>query len=186
VAEQRFDLGPELQIVFANPVQILSSLLWRQIAGGQKEVRDDLVAIHSVHRSEVNQACQLCHLNSIGSRWPWPLGRSPGDFSLFSNMARIYEGDSERNSLLVSQTQTNAITKGRPTMLVLNRKEGQGVNISDQIKVRILSVNGNRVRIGIEAPRNVRIHRHEIYEDRKSGQVPIEPSTQRAVPAIGT
>lgn len=71
-------------------------------------------------------------------------------------------------------------------MLVLNRKEGQGVNISDQIKVRILSVNGNRVRIGIEAPRNVRIHRHEIYEDRKSGQVPIEPSTQRAVPAIGT
>jgi carbon storage regulator len=49
-------------------------------------------------------------------------------------------------------------------MLVLNRKQGQGVNIDDQIKVRILSVNGNRVRIGIEAPQDVRIHREEIYK----------------------
>jgi carbon storage regulator len=49
-------------------------------------------------------------------------------------------------------------------MLVLNRKQGQGVNINHQIKVRILSVSGNRVRIGVEAPQEVSIHRDEIYE----------------------
>jgi len=49
-------------------------------------------------------------------------------------------------------------------MLVLTRKQGQGIKIDHRIEVRILSLNGNKVRIGIEAPPEVSIHREEIYE----------------------
>jgi carbon storage regulator len=49
-------------------------------------------------------------------------------------------------------------------MLVLTRRTGEKINIGDDIVVTVLEVRGNQVRIGIEAPRNVSVHRKEIYE----------------------
>lgn len=46
-------------------------------------------------------------------------------------------------------------------MLVLTRKEGQHINIGEDITVTITSIRGKQVRIGIEAPKNVPIHRPE-------------------------
>jgi carbon storage regulator len=48
-------------------------------------------------------------------------------------------------------------------MLILTRKSGQSVHIGDEIKITIVEVKGNQVRIGVDAPRNVTVHREEIY-----------------------
>lgn len=49
-------------------------------------------------------------------------------------------------------------------MLILTRKSGEGIRIGDSITLRIIEVRGNQVRLGIEAPKNVSVHREEIYE----------------------
>lgn len=49
-------------------------------------------------------------------------------------------------------------------MLVLQRSVGETICIADNIKIKVLSVKGGYVRIGIVAPREIPIHREEIYE----------------------
>lgn len=49
-------------------------------------------------------------------------------------------------------------------MLILTRRVGETLNIGDDVTTTVLGVNGNQVRIGINAPRNVAVHRSEIYE----------------------
>lgn len=49
-------------------------------------------------------------------------------------------------------------------MLILTRRISESVIIGDDVKVTVLGVNGNQIRIGIEAPKDVSIHREEIYE----------------------
>lgn len=48
-------------------------------------------------------------------------------------------------------------------MLILTRKSGESINIGDDIIISILEVNGKSVRVGIEAPSSMSIHREEIY-----------------------
>lgn len=49
-------------------------------------------------------------------------------------------------------------------MLVLTRKVGEVLKIGDDVEVVILGVKGNQARIGVNAPKNVAVHREEIYE----------------------
>ena len=57
-------------------------------------------------------------------------------------------------------------------MLVLTRKPGQSIIIGDDIEVQILSVAGEKVRLGITAPREVGIFRDEVYERIEAGEAP--------------
>jgi carbon storage regulator len=50
------------------------------------------------------------------------------------------------------------------TMLVLTRKPGQSIMIGDGVEVQVLSVAGEKVRLGITAPRDVSIFRNEVYD----------------------
>ncbi len=49
-------------------------------------------------------------------------------------------------------------------MLILTRKFGENIRIGDKIKIIILDVKGGQVKLGIDAPPNVAVHREEIYE----------------------
>lgn len=49
-------------------------------------------------------------------------------------------------------------------MLILTRRAGETVMIGNDISITVLGVKGNQVRIGINAPRDVAVHREEIYE----------------------
>jgi carbon storage regulator len=48
-------------------------------------------------------------------------------------------------------------------MLVLSRKKGESIVIDDQIEVTVIAVEGDVIKLGIEAPKNISIHRKEIY-----------------------
>jgi len=52
-------------------------------------------------------------------------------------------------------------------MLVLSRKKGQSVIINDNIEITILEVQGDQVRLGIAAPKDVSIHRKEVFLEIK-------------------
>lgn len=58
-------------------------------------------------------------------------------------------------------------------MLILTRRVNETLMIGDDIKITVLSVKGNQAQIGIEAPRDVDVHREEIYH-RIKNNVPQE------------
>ena len=56
-------------------------------------------------------------------------------------------------------------------MLVLARKPNQSIMIGDDIEIRIVDVKGDQVKIGITAPKNIRVDRKEIYEVIKNANI---------------
>ena len=65
-------------------------------------------------------------------------------------------------------------------MLVLTRKTTESIQIGDEISITVLEVRGNQVRLGIDAPRQVPVHRLEIYEAlREHGGEAFDPRTVR-------
>jgi carbon storage regulator len=63
-------------------------------------------------------------------------------------------------------------------MLILTRRIGEVLRIGDDVSITILGVKGNQVRIGIDAPKDVAVHREEIYQRIKREQAQsLEPQT---------
>ena len=55
-------------------------------------------------------------------------------------------------------------------MLVLSRKKSESIIIRDDIVVMVVEVHGDKVRLGIEAPKEVSVHRREVYEKIKESE----------------
>jgi carbon storage regulator len=61
-------------------------------------------------------------------------------------------------------------------MLILTRRVGETVMIGDDVTITVLGVKGNQVRVGINAPKHVAVHREEIYERIKREQQGAGPA----------
>jgi carbon storage regulator len=59
-------------------------------------------------------------------------------------------------------------------MLVLSRKKNESIVIDDRIVITVVEVRGDKVRLGIQAPRDVPVHRQEVYESlQKNAEQPV-------------
>lgn len=63
-------------------------------------------------------------------------------------------------------------------MLILTRRLGETLVIGDEVTVTVLGVKGNQVRIGVNAPKDVSVHREEIYERIRREQKDLLPSSR--------
>ncbi|MFT5692422.1 MAG: carbon storage regulator [Oceanicoccus sp.] len=59
-------------------------------------------------------------------------------------------------------------------MLILTRRIGESLIIGDDVKITVLAVKGNQVRVGVDAPKEVAVHREEIY-DRIQKEKNVDP-----------
>lgn len=71
-------------------------------------------------------------------------------------------------------------------MLILTRKLGESINIGDDIKITLLEIHGNQVRIGIEAPKDTKIYREEVFvkimeENKLAAQSKLDAVTRIAL-----
>jgi len=74
-------------------------------------------------------------------------------------------------------------------MLILTRRVGETVMIGDEVTVTVLGVKGNQVRIGVNAPKTVAVHREEIFERIKreqDGDAPASSSGTATTTKPGT
>ena len=49
-------------------------------------------------------------------------------------------------------------------MLILTRRTGENLRIGDDIEIKVLEMKGSQIRLGIQAPKNVTVHREEVYQ----------------------
>ncbi len=69
-------------------------------------------------------------------------------------------------------------------MLVLTRKLGESIAIDDHIKIRVVQIKGKQVRLGIEAPKDTKIHREEVYmaiQEQNQQSSVVSSDSSRAV-----
>lgn len=69
-------------------------------------------------------------------------------------------------------------------VLVLTRRIGQSLVIGDNIVLRVLEVKGDVVRLGVDAPREVRVHRQEVHDAVSAANQAASGSTDEAVAAL--
>ena len=65
-------------------------------------------------------------------------------------------------------------------MLVLSRKKNESIIINDDITIVVVEIRGDKVRLGVEAPKEVPVHRNEVYEAIRRNQGPEQRTRRRA------
>lgn len=66
-------------------------------------------------------------------------------------------------------------------MLVLSRKKGESIRIGEGVTVTIVEIRGDKVRLGVEAPRDVPVHRQEVIDAIRKAKELTEESTPEAL-----
>lgn len=70
-------------------------------------------------------------------------------------------------------------------MLVLSRQRDQTIMIGDDVEITIVDIRGDKVRLGITAPRHIQVHRKEVYDAIKRENEQAAKLAPRDVPGIG-
>lgn len=63
-------------------------------------------------------------------------------------------------------------------MLVLSRKKNESIVINNDIVITVVEIRGDKVRLGIEAPKDVPVHRQEVYEAIHGAKAPVANGAQ--------
>ena len=71
-------------------------------------------------------------------------------------------------------------------MLVLSRKKGQSIMIGNDIEISIIDIQGEQVRLGINAPGSIKVYRKEVYdeiikENREAAIIPVSPEQIKGI-----
>ena len=66
-------------------------------------------------------------------------------------------------------------------MLVLSRKKNESIVIDDRIKIVVVEIRGDKVRLGVEAPKEVPVHRQEVYEAIKRAEMPNQADASEPI-----
>jgi carbon storage regulator len=69
-------------------------------------------------------------------------------------------------------------------MLVLTRRAGESVMIGDDVIITVLEARGDVIRLGIQAPRDVQVHREEVYHELQAANQEAASPTEDAVVAV--
>jgi carbon storage regulator len=71
-------------------------------------------------------------------------------------------------------------------MLVLSRRKNESIMIGEQVQVMIVGIHGDKIRLGIEAPKSIPVHRKEVYETIHGGRrtYQIEPVKPKDISGI--
>ncbi|HEY0532160.1 MAG TPA: carbon storage regulator CsrA [Actinoplanes sp.] len=69
-------------------------------------------------------------------------------------------------------------------MLVLTRRAGESVMIGDDVVITVLEARGDVIRLGIQAPRDVQVHREEVYRELQAANREAASPTEDAVQAV--
>ncbi len=67
-------------------------------------------------------------------------------------------------------------------MLVLSRRPNESIVINDKIVITVIEIRGDKVRLGIEAPRDVPVHRSEVYTAIQNAAETVVPAQDNSVP----
>ena len=65
-------------------------------------------------------------------------------------------------------------------MLVLSRKKNESIVIDDRIKIVVVEIRGDKVRLGVEAPKEVPVHRQEVYDAIKRSEIQTDVAPEPA------
>ncbi len=55
-------------------------------------------------------------------------------------------------------------------MLILTRRIGESLMVGDEVIITVLGIRGNQVRVGVDAPKEIAVHREEVYDRIKNGE----------------
>ncbi len=69
-------------------------------------------------------------------------------------------------------------------MLVLTRRAGESVMIGDEVIITVLEARGDVIRLGIQAPRDIQVHREEVYRELRTANQEAASPTEDAVEAV--
>lgn len=69
-------------------------------------------------------------------------------------------------------------------MLVLTRKLGESIAIDDHIKIMVVQIKGKQVRLGIQAPKETKIHRQEVYESIQESNKEAAATSPKSVSQV--
>ncbi|MGX6607794.1 carbon storage regulator CsrA [Micromonosporaceae bacterium Da 78-11] len=69
-------------------------------------------------------------------------------------------------------------------MLVLTRRAGESVMIGDDVIITVLEARGDVIRLGIQAPRDVQVHREEVYRELQAANIAAASPSEDAVQAV--
>lgn len=69
-------------------------------------------------------------------------------------------------------------------MLILTRRIGESIRVGDDVVVTIFEVRGDSVRVGIDAPRSVQVHRQEVYDELKKANAAASSPDDSALAAL--